>query len=158
MWQRIQSLFLGIVMICSFLGLIYPIWSSTSAGVEYILYPIHFLTKAPQGSAATGADVYFPYCVIAALMVAAGTVSIMEFRRYDNRLLQMKLGALNTIFLAGVLICEVVFCRHLIGAYAGNWKYEPGLYLAFMSLLCNWLAIRFIRRDEKIVRDSDRIR
>jgi hypothetical protein len=32
------------------------------------------------------------------------------------------------------------------------------LILAGAAVIFNWLAIRFIRRDERIVKDSDRLR
>jgi hypothetical protein len=32
------------------------------------------------------------------------------------------------------------------------------MYFVFAAVVCNWLAVRFIRRDEKLVKDSDRLR
>jgi hypothetical protein len=32
------------------------------------------------------------------------------------------------------------------------------MWIMFVGVACNWLAVRFIRRDEKLVRDSDRLR
>jgi hypothetical protein len=57
-----------------------------------------------------------------------------------------------------VMIVSVVLSNQMAKAYHFPWKYDYSLYLTFVAVACNWLAIRFIKRDEKIVRDSDRIR
>ena len=167
MWQRIQSVFLGIAILSLIFGLIYPVWSGSKKGidvvsldknVEYKLYPIYFLSKEPGPNGRVMTSTYFPYSITAILIVAAATIAIMEFRRFDNRMLQVKLGTLNSLVLAGVMICDILFSNQMSKAYPVPWKYELSLYLTFVAIVCNWLAIRFIRRDEKMVRDSDRIR
>ena len=155
MWQRIQSVFLGFVILSLIIGLLVPVWVSTGEGIEYRLYPIYFMVK--QNGQITTSQ-YFPFCITAMLMVAAVTIAITEFRRYDHRLLQVKLGTLNSLILAGVMICDVLFSNQMIKAYPIPWKFDFSLYLTFVAVACNWLAIRFIRKDEKMVRDSDRLR
>lgn len=157
MWQRIQTIFLAITIGSLVLAIFFPIWSSAdeAAGITYRLYPIYFMTK--QGGQITS-SVYFPYCITASLMVAAATIAFMELRRFDNRMLQVKLGVLNSLILAVVAIVSIVFSNQMASAYHFLWKYDYSLYLTFIAVSCNWLAIRFIKRDEKIVRDSDRIR
>ncbi len=158
MWQRIQSVFLGIAILSLIFGLIYPVWSGLSDEIDYKLYPIYFLIKQHGQNGQVTMSTYFPYCITAILMVAAMTIAIMEFRRFDNRLLQVKLGTLNSLILAGVMICDVLFSNQMTKAYSIPWKYDLSLYLTFLAIACNWLAVRFIRRDEKMVRDADRIR
>ena len=155
MWQRIQSVFLGLTILSLILGLLFPVWIGGQEGIEYRLYPIYFMIKK-QGQITTSQ--YFPFCVIAMLMVAAVTIAITEFRRYDNRFLQVKLGTLNALILAAVMICDVFFSNQMAKAYPIPWRFDFSLYLTFAAVAFNWLAIRFIRRDEKLVRDSDRLR
>ena len=62
------------------------------------------------------------------------------------------------MILAGVMICDVAFSNQMSKTYPIPWKFEFSLYLTFAAVAFNWLAIRFIRKDEKMVRDSDRIR
>ena len=154
MWQRIQSVFLGVAIISLIAGLFLPIWAGGIPGTEYRLYPIYFMIK--QNGQITSQ--YFPFSITAILMVAAATIAIQEFRRFDNRMLQIKLGALNSLILAGILICIFIFSNKVAKEFAVSWTYDLSLYLSFVAVVCNWLAIRFIRRDEKLVRDSDRIR
>jgi hypothetical protein len=155
MWQRIQSVFLGLTIVSLILGLLVPVWVGAGEGIEYRLYPIYFMVK--QHDQITTSQ-YFPFCITAMLIVAAVTLAITEFRRYDNRLLQVKLGTLNSLILAAVMICDVAFSNQMSKAYPIPWKFDFSLYLTFVAVACNWLAIRFIRRDEKLVRDSDRLR
>jgi hypothetical protein len=69
----------------------------------------------------------------------------------------MKLGALNSLFLAGIIVCAYIFSNQLAKTFQGG-QYGLGLWLPGVAVLCNLLANRFIRRDEKIVRDSNRLR
>jgi Domain of unknown function (DUF4293) len=155
MWQRIQSVFLGVAILSLILGLVFPVWTAQGPNIEYRLYPIYFMVK--QNGQITTSQ-YIPYCLTAMLMAAAITIAIMEFRRYDNRLLQVKLGTLNSLIMAGVMICDVVFSNQMSKAYSVPWRYDYSLFLTFAAVASNWLAIRFIRRDEKLVKDSDRLR
>jgi hypothetical protein len=157
MWQRVQTIFLAITFGSLVLAIFFPIWSTTdlAAGSSYRLYPIYFMIK--QNNVITS-SVYIPYCIVASLMVAAATISFMELRRFDNRMLQVKLGVLNSLILMIIMILCVVFSNQMAKAYHFPWKYDYSLYLTFVAVACNWLAIRFIKRDEKLVKDSDRIR
>jgi hypothetical protein len=92
------------------------------------------------------------------LLIAAATVAVTTIRKYNDRFTQIKLGMLNTLLTAGVMISIVVFVGDLTKNYPTGWRYGLPFYFAFVSVVCNWLAIRFIRRDEKLVRDSERIR
>ena len=156
MWQRIQTVFLSIVVLSMLSSLFLPIWVSIDPASEISksLYALHYTIK--EGDNRISA--YFPYCATAILMVAAATVAIMQIRRYDNRIIQIKMGTLNSLVLMGVMLCAILFANNLINATPTGWKYGLGLYIPFVGVTCNWLAIRFIRRDEKMVRDSDRIR
>lgn len=157
MWQRVQSIFIGIVILSLILSIIYPVWEGVTSTIQYKLYPIYFLTADKVNGTAMG-QAYIPYCLTAILTVAAITVAITEFRRFDNILLQVKLGTLNSLLLAGVIVCDVVFSGQLMKQYPVVWVYGLSIWLVGVAVVCNWLAIRFIRRDEKILRDSNRIR
>jgi glucan phosphoethanolaminetransferase (alkaline phosphatase superfamily) len=153
MWQRIQTLFLVLVVVSMTAILFLPIWKFTEGAKEFQLYPLHFTTIENDQRITA----YFPYSITAILMVAAATLAIIEIRRFDNRLTQIKIGTLNSLVLAGVMICVVVFYNNVTKEY-GYGRYGLSLWIPFIGVAGNWLAMRFIRRDEKLVRDSDRIR
>jgi hypothetical protein len=154
MWQRVQTIFLALVIVSMVVGIFFPIWSCQEDGTLYYLTPLHFSSDDGSGAVIT----YFPYSITAILMMAAATIALMELRRYDNRILQVKLGTLNSLILMGVMISAVVLANKMTDAHPVNWNYGLGLYIPFAGVTFNWLAVRFIRRDEKLVRDSDRIR
>jgi hypothetical protein len=149
MWQRIQTVFLAITIISLAVALVQPIWQSQS-GELIVLTPFYLHTDSNYE--------YIPYSITAVLAVAGITIALIEMKRYDNRKLQIKLGALNSLVLAGVMICAVWFSSELSEEHAVQFKYGIGLYLTFVAVLTNWFAVRFIRRDERIVKDSDRLR
>lgn len=133
-----------------------PVWKyeDTAGGIKYELYPLHYsIIEGDQRSTA-----YFPYSVTAVLMIAAATIAIQTIRRYDNRVLQMKLAALNTLLLMGVMGAVVYFSSKLNDEFKYVGMSRLALWTIFAGVLFNWLAMRFIRRDEKIVRDSERLR
>jgi len=156
MWQRIQTIFLALVVLCMVVSLFLPVWiyNDPTTNVTHQLYPLHY-SMIQNGERTTH---YIPYCVMAVLMVAAATLAVMELRRYDNRILQIKIGTLNSLVLALAMVSIVILSNQLASEFSSGWKYGFSLYLSFGGVLFNWLAIRFIRRDEKLVRDSDRLR
>jgi ABC-type cobalamin transport system permease subunit len=150
MWQRIQTVFLAITIVALIISLIMPVWQGQSEGGAVVLTPFYFLQKDQYA--------YWPYSLTAMLVVAGITLSLIEIRRYDNRIIQMKLGALNTLILAGAMVCVAVYTLQLAKQFPTGSKNGMGMYLIFVAVLCNWLAVRFIRRDERLVKDSDRLR
>ena len=155
MWQRIQTVFLALVIVSMVVGIFFPIWIGVEGETTFKLFPLHF--SSYENGVASAAS-YFPYSITAILMMAAATIAFMELRRYDDRILQVKMGTLNSLVLMGVMISAVVLANRMSDAHPVNWTYGMGLYIPFAGVTFNWLAVRFIRRDEKLVRDSDRIR
>jgi len=156
MWQRIQTLFLALVVLTMILGIFVPIWTWEDApsGSSHKLFALHYLIV--EDGARSSA--YFPFSLTGILMVAAATIAVMQIRRFDNRITQIKMGAFNTLVLLGVMICAVVFANRLTNEVGFNGTYQVAYWIIFAGVAFNWLALRFIRRDEKIVRDSDRLR
>jgi hypothetical protein len=154
MWQRIQTVFLVIAIISLVLSIFFPIWMyNDPLGQQHKLFPLHYTVTENN---APNVD-YWPYAVTAILSVAAITIAIVEIGKFKDRVLQMKLGALNSLFMAGAIASAVIFSNQLVKTYNGG-SYGLALWLPGVAVLCNLLANRFIRRDEKLVRESDRLR
>jgi uncharacterized membrane protein len=155
MWQRIQTVFLAIAIISLIGSLFFPIWVFTDPLTQaHALLPLYYIVSKEGIDPVTH---YFPYSTTAVLLIASATISIIEIRSYKNRLLQMKLGALNSLFMAAGIGAAVYFSHQLIQIYHGG-SYGLALWLPGIAVLCNLLSNRFIRRDERIVRDADRLR
>jgi hypothetical protein len=154
MWQRIQTLFLVIVIISLIASIFLPIWGfQESAGKIHELYPLHY-TVIENGVRTTQ---YYPYCLTAVLAIAAATLAFISVRKYKDRVLQMKLGALNSLVLAGTILSAILFANQFLKVYQAG-QYGFGLWIPGIAVIFNLIANRFIRRDEKLVRDSDRLR
>ena len=131
-----------------------PAWQVMDGGVTRMLYPLHY-TIVEGGTRNT---TYYPYALSAILAMAAATIAIIEIGKFENRLLQIKLGALNSLFMAGALGSLVYFATQLIKTNQLAGEYGLALWLPAGAMVSNMIANRFIRRDEKLVRDSERIR
>ncbi|MBX2965151.1 MAG: DUF4293 domain-containing protein [Cyclobacteriaceae bacterium] len=149
MWQRIQTVFLVITIVSLLVSLIQPIWQAQAGETTLVLTPFYLLENTTYS--------YLPYSLTAILAIAAITIAIFEIKRFDNRPLQIKLGALNSLILAGFMVSAVLFTNSLMKQHQGATG-KVWLILAGAAVISNWLAIRFIRRDERIVRESDRLR
>ncbi|MEX2231919.1 MAG: DUF4293 domain-containing protein [Cyclobacteriaceae bacterium] len=155
MWQRIQTVFLVIAIISLIAAIIFPIWVHLSAGQMHKLFAFHYSITSQSGEMIT--TQYFPYFTTAILAIASITLSIIEIGKFKDRVLQMKLGALNSLFLAGVILSAFLFSNQLSKEFQGG-QFGLGLWLPGIAVICNLLANRFIRRDEKLVRNSNRLR
>jgi hypothetical protein len=155
MWQRIQTVFLVISVMSLIAAIVFPIWVQEAIGQTHKLFALHYSITGQSGEMIT--TQYLPYCITAVLAVASITISLIEIGKYRNRLLQMKLGALNSLFLAGTIASAFIFSNQLAKEFDGG-RLGLGLWLPGIAVLCNLLANRFIRRDEKLVRDSNRLR
>lgn len=148
MWQRVQTIFLAIANLCLLAMIFFPIWEGTNGSETVTLYPFYLKTES--------ADIYSPYFAVAILAIAAITVGVIEVMKYQNRMTQIKLGALNSLLMAGTLVMAVIYVRNLQASYTGT--FGISLFLPAIAMVCNSIANRFIRRDERLVRESDRLR
>src|SRR5687768_9904950 len=118
MWQRIQTVFLVIAIISLIVAILFPIWVHQDS-IEQVhkLFAFHYTKTAVSGESETR---YFPYVLTAVLAIAAITIAFIEIGRYKDRVLQMKLGALNSLFLAGMLFCAYIFSNQLGKTFQGG--------------------------------------
>jgi len=158
MLQRIQTVFLLFVVLLMGAMLMLPLWtySPEDSEVFYGLRAFYFVNVNPE--AGEEFRVYFPFSIIATLGIASITVGIIEIGKFKNRLLQMKLGALNSLLMAGAMGLGVYFATDLMSEKEVTGAYGIGLFLPAAAMICNVIANRFIRKDEKLVRSVDRIR
>ncbi len=154
MWQRKQTIFLAITAACTGLMIFFPIWQAIDNGADKMLFALHYTVKVGE----LRDTHYFPYALCAIFAAAATTVAILEIGKFEDRLLQLKLGALNSLLMTGAIGTAVYFATRLIKANQLGGAYGLGMYLPAVAMISNLIANRFIRKDEKLVRDSERIR
>jgi hypothetical protein len=148
------------------LVLFFPLWEKISIEDQQVVtltafslthYTIDTTTPDTVPTLLTTWQTYY----LAILAVLAALVAFYSIFQYNNRLMQVKLGALNSLLMAGVLGVSL----YLV-SYHGETMLRPemqgtyklGFFLPAFALIFNVLSNRFIRRDERLVRSVDRIR
>lgn len=156
MWQRVQTIFLSIIVLFIGIILISGIWHKenpqTKQRAELTAFELVYLQ---DGKVVKSISTLY----IAITMGLVLIVSVYSIFSFKNRLLQMKLGLANSLLLSASLGGMVYgsFEGEQIFPIPEKGIYELGFYLCGMALVSNLLANRFIRKDEKLVND-DRLR
>ena len=164
MIQRIQSVFLFLIVVAMICLLFLPIWSKTAANnQEYTLNAFSLAVSDSLNSATTTSTkpISKTTIAIAIFAILAALVALYEIFQYKNRLTQMKLGMLNSLLLAGVLGTCFYYASYVgeeLIHPTTRGEYHAGFYLPVLAMLLNALSNRFIRRDEQLVRSVDRLR
>ncbi|MEI6851568.1 MAG: DUF4293 domain-containing protein [Bacteroidota bacterium] len=149
MIQRIQSLYLLLVIIAYTLLFFFPIATYTAMSSDNLTeittrFSLLGITNANSNST-------IPLMVAVVLLAIAVLVTIFL---YKKRLLQIKITAIVLLAHMG-LVVALFYSGGKIGA---NPAYDAGMYIALIPLVFLVLANRAIRRDEKMVRSTDRLR
>lgn len=163
MLQRIQSILLFFAALCMIAIIFMPIWEKpdvqknesvtlsalalTYEKVDIETQEVNILSEEWTG-------------YIAILAALSALVAFYSIFRYDNRLFQIKLGALNSLLMGGAIGVSVYFSLQAESIILPQTRgdYLTGFYLGVAALLLNSMANRFIRKDERLVRSADRIR
>lgn len=163
MIQRVQTLFLlGVILLM--VGTIFvESWEKhvPDTGERATLDAFTLSHLEPVADATDfNKQVAAPAWYIALLCVVAAGVAVVEIFRFNNRLVQMKLGALNSLIIAGAVVAILLLSRTGEGLFAPTvvGKYQLGFYLPMLAIFLNIVANRFIQRDERLVRSMDRLR
>jgi hypothetical protein len=157
MLQRLQSIFMLIAAVAMLVFLFTPAWIKVSVDTQEKAILDAFNLTYTKGTLNSVTPTYY----LAVMAIASILVSVFTIFQYRNRTRQMLLVALNSLIQGGLMITIVYLTQKNFNglfapAKAGG--FSIGLYAVFFALMANWLANRFIRRDEKTVRDSDRMR
>jgi len=161
MLQRIQSVFLLLMALSMLAVLFLPIWvvGNTDTG-EVVILTAFKISHEDQSGLIANVLATKNVVYIAVLAVISAAVAFYSISKYDNRLTQMKLGALNSLIVGAIVVCNyiaITSSKEMIEtANAGEFKL--GFILPVVALLFNSLANRFIRRDEKLVQSANRMR
>ena len=153
MIQRLQSIFLLVMTIALLVATTVPIWTQTGA--------FSLSAWQLQEISVPGALTHrMPYVLLGVCCWLAAIVALYEFFRYDNRVLQLRLGTLNNLLVL-IMLCSTLYLTQKKAALSlvnAPGKYQPGFFLLIVALAGNLLASHFIRKDEKLVRSADRMR
>ena len=164
MIQRIQTIFLLLVALCMGLMFGFPIWEkismAQSQAVQVDAYQLTHYTFAGSETAVAVEEVHTSSLWYIALLASLSVVvALFAIFKYRNRMMQIKLGALNALLIGGTLVASALAGIQGDKLLAeGDAHYMTGFWLPVAALFFNLLANRFIRRDELLVRSADRFR
>ncbi len=165
MIQRIQTLFLSLVVIGMILFCFSDIWmkvnEKTAEQIIFSPYSLVYYQAFVEDNSLSNLsmtesnNVYI--LIVAGISALLALVSIFSFKK---RVTQMKIGFLNSIL---IVILFVVTYYQVLEANAllkhpFYGEYKIGFFLPILSLIFNLLANYYIKKDEDLVRSADRIR
>jgi hypothetical protein len=136
MIQRIQSVWLLLASICAFLTLKLPFYAK-----PILPGNTYFELK--------GTESY----LLMILTIALGVIAFINIFLYKNRVVQLRFSVL------GIIIDLIIVALYLqtikdftTGTFSFYWILHP------VILVTLFLAARGIRKDQKMIKDSDRLR
>lgn len=158
MIQRIQSIYLLLVAICSALTLFFPFAHFYEGSVklsEYAAFGVFNVQSVVlEMSSATVVPIWI-FSILGTLLPL-----IIVFL-YKNRKLQIKLVHLTyIIFIAFLILIYMGISNVSETLYSDGQEilYHIGFYLPVAAIAFLFLAIRGIKKDEALIRSIDRIR
>ena len=92
--------------------------------------------------------------VLNGIVLLLATAAVFLFRK---RALQVRISSLNMLLVSILIVSDFYFSDRPATVDA-DLKFDAGSYLLLLSLVFLWMAIRFIRKDERLVRSADRLR
>jgi hypothetical protein len=160
MLQRLQSLLMAFIVIALFVLFFVPIFEIRMTDSQLWLGVC--VTKVNQLGTVSSSTNYLTIL----LTLLPMTVTAYSISQFKKRPLQLKLGLFNTLMLTGLLGAMVMIqsnisqtYSHLIEAGEATSKFGFGFFIPAICLILNMISIRFIRRDERMVKDAfDRLR
>ena len=161
MIQRIQTIFLFLYIAALISTFFFPVWQKISFDEQtnevdvIVTGHVSSVVYDKAGDAIIIDNFWVGGFIIIACIVAA--MSIFSFR---NRLTQIKLGTLNSLFTSLLVIYYLyeIFYNIDYVDIKDKISFLISFYLIFLAIFFNFLANRFIRKDELLVRESERIR
>ncbi len=158
MIQRPQSIFLLIVIACEIFVLTgTSVWTKTNFDGNEIIVTIQSLKQTLNGASVKESS----HLLAIGLLAASTLLSLGIIFSFKNRMRQMMMGLINSMLIAGTVgyLFYIIF-KEAIPLFSPeqNGKYDLGFYALVVALLGNMIANRLIRKDEMLVRSSDRMR
>jgi len=155
MIQRIQSLYLLFVAVACTLLFFFPMIDYTKDVMTYRL----FATGMKFVGDVSGSIFFwetFPllFIVLASMIMALATIFLYKKRRLQFRLVNINV-LLNVLLVALVFL---VYSRIFENQFQIPSSYQFGMYIPLISLVLLILASRAIRKDEGLVKSTERLR
>jgi len=157
MIQRIQTIFLALVVIIGILASFFPIISFTDGEFTFVMNL--YKTVAAEDIS----SILKKNMGVGALQGIVMVVALIAIFLFKNRGLQIKIGKLLILLIAFQIAAVVMYSDAIKSAMEKPVEevlvsFKAGAVLPVVSLICAYLAVHFIKKDDKLVRSADRLR
>ena len=150
MIQRIQSLFLLGVVILSVILMYVPVYELINENVP--------LTP-PDGTEVTNTIFYiFNSAILAIINGAVGVLALVSIFLFKNRNLQIRTSNLALLLTCGLIGLLFFSADSMSTTLQTKVHYLYGTYIPVILAIFLFAAIRYIKRDDALVRSADRLR
>jgi hypothetical protein len=160
MIQRIQTLFLILVIAGMIAYLFLPFWMKVDPMAQNQAVFTALGLKLTSPGSGHPEITYTPFLYLGIGAIASILIAAFEIFQYKNRMTQIKLGMVNSIIMSLTLFFSAWMAmkvqHNILPAVPGTFK--PGLFAPVFSMIFNSLANRYIKKDEDLVRSVDRLR
>jgi hypothetical protein len=163
MFQRIQTLYLFGALAASVLLFIFPLANFIASGVfsssdaqVYKFFITGVVSMIPGSMPPVGKMFGWPLLL---LNVVSGLLTLYSLTLFRKRLLQMRLVAVNIIL--NILLIGLIYLYYInqLQVITGiTPAYRLGVFMPLGTLMLLVLAYYAIRKDEALVKSTDRLR
>lgn len=152
MIQRIQTLYLLAVTLLMGVATFTPLAYFVAGSEEYLLHA--FALKSATSS--------HPTIYMGIIIALSAIVPFITIFLYKNRLLQIRLCAVELVLLVGSVVFMAIYYylgqRFFSDIAFHTQGFRIAIIFPLLSLILDYLALRAIFRDEMLVKSLDRIR
>lgn len=157
MIQRIQTVFLTLVILLGVAASFLPIISFNGGDTNYIMK----LYKTVFAEDIT--NILIKNMGVGAMQGIIQLVALTAILLYKNRSLQIKIGKLLILLIAFQIAAVVMYSDTVKSAIGLPLEeivvsFNVGAVIPILSLISSYLAVHFIKKDDKLVRSADRLR
>jgi len=145
MIQRIQSIFLLVAVLLCLVLMYVPI---------YDFIPVN----AASSPAGNHHFEIFNSAILALINGGVGVLSLLAIFMFKNRNLQIRVTNLALLIDCALIGLLFFTADSMSTTFQSTVHYLYGSYLPIVTAICLFIAIRFIKRDEALVRSADRLR
>lgn len=162
MLQRVQTIFMFIAATSMIAMAFLPLWEKADPKASRLLTMNAYEIKLEQQNTKGEMKLLDKKRItpISIGVFVAAVIMLSSIFCYKNRMTQIKLNLLFSLMVIGVIIGTTLYipkANQILNSQLQG-SYLLGFYLPIIALLNNFIANRFIRKDEVLVKSADRIR
>jgi len=158
MIQRVQSIYLGLAIVCGILTFFLPFAHFYSGDVKLAEYVFTGVLNVQSETFESSGPFSFPAFIFSSLMILLPSVSLMMYKKRPVQMRLVRLGFLVSLGFIVYLLFASDKINETVFEGSADVLYHAGFYMPVISLVFYFLALRGIKKDEALVKSLDRIR